>query len=36
MTRKWWTVLVVALLAAVAVTVGIATSRAQGDTTLKC
>ena len=35
MSRKWWAVTVVAVLAVVAVTVGIATSRAQGDATLQ-
>ena len=35
MTRKWWAVIVVAALAATAVTVGIATSRAQGSTSLQ-
>ena len=35
MTRRWWAVIVVAVLAAVAVTVGIATSRAQGTTSLQ-
>jgi outer membrane lipoprotein-sorting protein len=35
MSRKWWAVIVVAVLAAAAVTVGIATSMAQGTTTLQ-
>ena len=33
MSRRWWAILVVAVLAAAAVTVGIATSRAQGSAT---
>lgn len=35
MSRKWWAIIVVAALAAAAVTVGIATSRAQGTTSLQ-
>jgi outer membrane lipoprotein-sorting protein len=35
MSRKWWAVIVVAVLAAAAVTVGIATSMAQGTSTLQ-
>ncbi len=35
MRKRWWAVTVVAVLAAVAVTVGIATSRAQGKPTLQ-
>lgn len=35
MSRKWWAIIVIAVLAVAAVTVGIATSRAQGTTTLQ-
>jgi outer membrane lipoprotein-sorting protein len=35
MSRKWWAIIVVAVLAVAAVTVGIATSMAQGTTTLQ-
>jgi outer membrane lipoprotein-sorting protein len=35
MSRRWWAVVVVAVLAVAAVTVGIATSRAQGSATLQ-